>query len=59
VLLSRDFIRQHIGEDGTETIKYDSQRFTLAIRRAVQVYVKHGRVWGFLPAASEKPGEPR
>lgn len=59
VLLSRDFIRQHIGEDGTEAIKYDSQCFTLTTRRAVQVYVKHSRVIEVVPVAlHDEQGQP-
>lgn len=51
VLFSVEFVRQHIGEDKTITIEHETQRFTLATRRAVQVYVKHGRVIEVVPVA--------
>ena len=59
VLLSGDFIRQHIGEYGIETIKYESQCFTLETGKAVQVYVKHGRVIEVVPVAlHDEQGQP-
>ena len=49
VLLSGDFIRQHIGK-GNIQLQVETRCFTVKADRMVQIFVKHGRVIEVAPA---------